>query len=161
MVERTQWEFRGFVSNGKLTAITQYFSVCYFEELARDQAAICAKLVQYHERIKQRIQPHLASYGIDFFIASEDIANAATEVRILPDSNIATHRPVQLTLPANVGELKKLAFVTAQRFPKDPAIGPRQPPPSWESVKEHAAAAIAAAQQCTSASKIRHALAVA
>jgi len=70
-VERTQWEFRGFVSNGKLTAITQYFSVCYFEELARDQAAICAKLVQYHERIKQRIQPHLASYGIDFFIASD------------------------------------------------------------------------------------------
>ena len=57
-------------------------------------------------------------------------ANAATEVRILPDTNIATHRPVQLTLLANAGKLKKLAFVTVQRFPKDPAIGPRQPLPS-------------------------------
>ena len=71
MVERTQWEFRGFVSKGKLTAITQYFSVCYFEELSRDQDAICKKLVEYHERIKHRIQPHLTSYGIDFFIASD------------------------------------------------------------------------------------------
>jgi hypothetical protein len=71
LVERTQWEFRGFVSNGILTAITQYFSICYFEELSRDQESICKKLVEYHERIKERIQPHLMSYGIDFFIASD------------------------------------------------------------------------------------------
>jgi hypothetical protein len=71
VVERTQWEFRGFVSNCKLTAITQYFSVCYFEELSRSQDAICKKLVEYHDSIKHRIQPHLKSYGIDFFIASD------------------------------------------------------------------------------------------
>jgi hypothetical protein len=71
VVERTQWEFRGFVSNGKLTAITQYFSICYFEELSRNQEAICQKLVEYHDQIKERIQPHLQSYGIDFFIAKD------------------------------------------------------------------------------------------
>jgi phage terminase large subunit len=71
VVERSQWEFRGFVSKGKLTAITQYFSICYFEELSRNEAAICKKLVEYHDSIKERIQPHLASYGIDFFIASD------------------------------------------------------------------------------------------
>ncbi len=71
VVERIQWEFRGFVSNCKLTAITQYFSICYFEELSRNQDEICTKLVEYHDRIKTRIQPHLTSYGIDFFIASD------------------------------------------------------------------------------------------
>ncbi len=70
-MERTQWEFRGFVSEGKLTAISQYFSVCYFEELSRNQEAIREKIVNYHESIKERIQPHLKSYGIDFFIASD------------------------------------------------------------------------------------------
>ena len=59
------------MSNGNLTAITQYFSICYFEELSRDQESICKKLVEYHERIKHRIQPHLMSYGIDFFIGSD------------------------------------------------------------------------------------------
>ena len=71
MVERTQWEFRGFVSRGRLTAITQYFSICYFDELVRDKGTILQKLVAYHDSIKHRIQPHLSSYGIDFFIASD------------------------------------------------------------------------------------------
>ncbi len=70
-MERTQWEFRGFVSRGRLTAITQYFSICYFDELVRDRAAILQKLVAYHDSIRHRIQPHLMSYGIDFFIASD------------------------------------------------------------------------------------------
>jgi hypothetical protein len=70
VVERWPWEFRGFVSNCKLTAITQYYSVLFSEEMARDQQLILQKLVEYHDRIKQRIQPHLSSYGIDFFISS-------------------------------------------------------------------------------------------
>eukprot|EP00698_Gefionella_okellyi_P003035 TRINITY_DN12856_c0_g1_i1.p1 TRINITY_DN12856_c0_g1~~TRINITY_DN12856_c0_g1_i1.p1 ORF type:complete len:396 (+),score=81.96 TRINITY_DN12856_c0_g1_i1:27-1190(+) len=44
------YEFRGFVYNRKLTALTQYFDMCYFDDIANDAATIADRVRQYFER---------------------------------------------------------------------------------------------------------------
>ncbi|KAG2383672.1 hypothetical protein C9374_004343 [Naegleria lovaniensis] len=40
-------EFRSFVKNGKLTAISQYFDTCYFPELVQHSSEIKEKLIEF------------------------------------------------------------------------------------------------------------------
>jgi hypothetical protein len=37
-------EFRGFVRSGQLTAVTQYFDACYFDNVARNHISIAANI---------------------------------------------------------------------------------------------------------------------
>ena len=41
VIERPQYEFRGFVHKHKLNAVSQYFSGFYFADITRDQAKVC------------------------------------------------------------------------------------------------------------------------
>jgi hypothetical protein len=62
-------EFRGFVHNRKLTALTQYFSCVPFPELHSARDAIAARVLSFFERIAPKIS--LDHYIIDFIILPE------------------------------------------------------------------------------------------
>ena len=84
MPDRPQFEFRGFVSGGKLNAITQYFTCCYFPELVARKASIenrvatqdvfssffqeelAAQLREFHLKVRDLIQAE--HYVIDFLV---------------------------------------------------------------------------------------------
>jgi len=63
-------EFRGFVFNKQLTALSQYFDTCYFETLKQNNAAIEKTLKQFFEdKIRPRIQ-FKNNFIIDFCITT-------------------------------------------------------------------------------------------
>ena len=60
-------EFRGFVKSGKLTALSQYNHLCFFPELAEQQAEIESNVRGFFdESIRERLAPTFQEYVIDF-----------------------------------------------------------------------------------------------
>lgn len=59
-------EFRAFVCNGKMNAISQYYSWCYFETLAQKKDQYLQWILEFFERIQQKIK--LVDYVIDFVV---------------------------------------------------------------------------------------------
>ena len=96
---------------------------------------------------------------IDYFIVTEDFADVVGQATTILDAITAPHRPVQIIVPANAGQMKKLAFVAVQKLPCDPVFGPRPAPPSWEAAERAALRAVESARTCTSVSRVKHALA--
>ena len=75
-----------------------------------------------------------SAYGIstiNYFVMCDGPADAAGSAQVRLDATVATHRPVQITLPANAGKMKKRVIVAVQKLPNDPVFGPRPPPTSW------------------------------
>ena len=98
---------------------------------------------------------------IDYFVMTNDFADLVGKASTLLDANTAPHRPVQATVPANAGQMLKLAVVAVQKLPCDPVYGPRPKPPSWSAAAVAARQAVETARTCASASCVKHALAVA
>ncbi|KAH3755995.1 cell division cycle protein 123-like [Pelomyxa schiedti] len=62
-------EFRVFVHNGMLTAITQYLHSCFFESLVSEKQHIKEKIVQFFDQVlKDKLRPLYKSYVIDLYI---------------------------------------------------------------------------------------------
>ncbi|XP_065198190.1 uncharacterized protein LOC135829724 [Sycon ciliatum] len=67
---RHDFEFRGFVNNGQLNALSQYNHYCYFPHVLREKAALEKSIVKYWQtEIKPRIP--LDSYVVDFAVLSD------------------------------------------------------------------------------------------
>jgi len=62
-------EFRGFVYDDKLTAITQYNEFCYFPRLARYKDAIVETMVQFTQEMVGKFT--LKNYVVDFILISK------------------------------------------------------------------------------------------
>eukprot|EP01090_Pellita_catalonica_P000119 TRINITY_DN10087_c0_g1_i1.p1 TRINITY_DN10087_c0_g1~~TRINITY_DN10087_c0_g1_i1.p1 ORF type:complete len:365 (-),score=63.79 TRINITY_DN10087_c0_g1_i1:6-1100(-) len=68
-----QHEFRGFVTNNKLNALSQYFDVCYFPDLVRDKADIAEKIQTFFTKeVTKRVQ-FRSDYIVDFCIAEDKV----------------------------------------------------------------------------------------
>ncbi|KAF0971912.1 hypothetical protein FDP41_009608 [Naegleria fowleri] len=65
-----QHEFRSFVKNGKLTAISQYFDTCYFPELVLHASEIKEKLIDFFNTHIGSSIP-MKDYICDFAISSD------------------------------------------------------------------------------------------
>ena len=64
---RQEYEFRGFVFEGALTAISQYNDYCYLPEQVQQADHICATLERFwRERVAPAAAPLYASYVVDF-----------------------------------------------------------------------------------------------
>jgi len=70
--ETPQGEFRAFVHNNNLNALTQYYSFCYFEELSKNKLEYQKKILDFFESIKIHFAEH-SSYVIDFFVTGDSI----------------------------------------------------------------------------------------
>ena len=126
---------------------------------------------QFPEAARARIVADLDPVGtctsatgasvIDYFVMANDFADLVGKANTLLDANTAPHRPVQVTVPANAGQMMKLAVVPVQKLPCDPVYGPRPKPPSWSAAAVAARQSVETARTCTSASRVTHALAVA
>jgi hypothetical protein len=57
-------EFRGFVSQGKLTGLTQYYKACYVPVLAEKKDLIKKQLVEFWEEIA----PKIATIGLNSYV---------------------------------------------------------------------------------------------
>ena len=66
-----EMEFRGFVKNKQLTALTQYYHYIYFKDLPRQKEIITNAILKFFDEIKDIIQ--LKDYIIDFVIIPERI----------------------------------------------------------------------------------------
>lgn len=66
-------EFRGFVYNNQLTALSQYYSQCYFPRLSGDREKYLTKIKDFFEIIQPKIP--LSSYVIDFVIVTDSNTN--------------------------------------------------------------------------------------
>jgi len=62
-------EFRGFVCNGKLNGLSQYYDDCYFDYHVDNKNLITEKVLAFFEEIKNHIT--LESYICDFVILSD------------------------------------------------------------------------------------------
>jgi len=65
-------EFRGFVYAKELTALSQYFDICFFPELVQNETKIVSRIKEFFTKIKQHIP--LSNYIIDFALTSDSIA---------------------------------------------------------------------------------------
>lgn len=65
-------EFRGFVYNGRLTAISQYFWFLYFPSLVRDHDVLLARMTDFWEQ-HVRHQIPFDSYVIDFAVVESAV----------------------------------------------------------------------------------------
>jgi len=64
-------EFRGFVRNKRLNALSQYYDVCYYPEVVENKEEIQERVCTFFEEIKDRIP--VEDYIIDFFVGEERI----------------------------------------------------------------------------------------
>eukprot|EP00484_Ammonia_sp_Unknown_P030999 CAMPEP_0197028776 /NCGR_PEP_ID=MMETSP1384-20130603/8383_1 /TAXON_ID=29189 /ORGANISM="Ammonia sp." /LENGTH=440 /DNA_ID=CAMNT_0042457831 /DNA_START=39 /DNA_END=1361 /DNA_ORIENTATION=+ len=64
------FEFRTFIYNKKMTGLTQYNDLCYFDDLVQFQAEIVAKVQQFVNDVIARIQ--LDSFVLDIVLVDAD-----------------------------------------------------------------------------------------
>lgn len=67
----TYCEFRGFVFNGKLTAVSQYFVGVHFPELIQHEQTILALIQQLFEEMKHLVPVQPAEYVLDIAVDLE------------------------------------------------------------------------------------------
>ncbi len=72
IVENPQLEFRCFVHEGKLNAVTQYFSDTYFSPILKNKQQIEERIKTFFNQTAAHIIPH-PSYVLDLFVLDEDI----------------------------------------------------------------------------------------
>eukprot|EP01094_Clydonella_sp_ATCC50884_P018085 TRINITY_DN3287_c0_g1_i1.p1 TRINITY_DN3287_c0_g1~~TRINITY_DN3287_c0_g1_i1.p1 ORF type:complete len:702 (-),score=295.00 TRINITY_DN3287_c0_g1_i1:1173-3278(-) len=69
MVAHPEMEFRCFVGNGTLNAITQYFSFCHYPQLEARKPQLQQTIAEFHASVGERI-PH-SSYVVDYFVRQD------------------------------------------------------------------------------------------
>jgi len=70
VIERPQYEFRAFVHQNSLNAMSQYFCFCKYDELIEREEQVSSAILDFFDRIKDRISH--TSYVIDFYLRSDD-----------------------------------------------------------------------------------------
>jgi hypothetical protein len=66
---RQEYEFRAFVHQNKLTAITQYNQYCYYPRQVAERAHILATLTEYWEgSVRDKLVEFYENYVVDFAI---------------------------------------------------------------------------------------------
>ena len=66
-------EFRGFVYNNKLNAVSQYDDVVYYPNVTRHKEVICTRIKAFFEQhVKEALQEH-KNYVVDFFVGPTDV----------------------------------------------------------------------------------------
>ena len=98
--------------------------------------------------------------NIDYWVLSDDLAEATEEKKIALDSPVALHRPFALFFKARLAKLTKWTVVKPPQLPRRQAIGPVAPKRAgaWEKARETANAALTAARSEKNERKIRAAL---
>eukprot|EP01117_Protostelium_nocturnum_P013769 TRINITY_DN5176_c0_g1_i1.p1 TRINITY_DN5176_c0_g1~~TRINITY_DN5176_c0_g1_i1.p1 ORF type:complete len:347 (-),score=88.53 TRINITY_DN5176_c0_g1_i1:44-1084(-) len=66
-----EYEFRGFVSKGKMTGLTQYYKSCFVPEIYQNRKEILKRIESTFEKVKPLIP--LESFTIDFAVNSETV----------------------------------------------------------------------------------------
>ena len=67
-------EFRGYVSNGNLNALSQYNFLVHFPDLIKEKNEIVEKIKQFHKNvIHNKLKHKFSSYVIDFAITGNKI----------------------------------------------------------------------------------------
>jgi hypothetical protein len=66
-------EFRGFVFNKKLTGLSQYFDICYFENINKNKIEILDRIQKFYDKISDSLEKmNLSNFIIDFAITDDD-----------------------------------------------------------------------------------------
>ena len=66
-------EFRGFVYDNKLNAVSQYDDVVYYPNVVRYKEVICTRIKAFFEQhVKEALQEH-KNYVVDFFVGPEKV----------------------------------------------------------------------------------------
>ena len=66
-------EFRGFVYNNQLNALSQYDDVVYHPNVVRYKEVICTRIKEFFDKhVKEALQEH-KNYVIDFFVGPEKV----------------------------------------------------------------------------------------
>jgi len=66
-------EFRGFVYNNQLNAVSQYDDVAYYPNVVRYKEIICTKIKTFFDQhVKEALQEH-KNYVVDFFVGPERV----------------------------------------------------------------------------------------
>ena len=66
-------EFRGFVYDNKLNAVSQYDDVLYYPNVVRYKEVICTRIKAFFEQhVKEALQEH-KNYVVDFFVGPEKV----------------------------------------------------------------------------------------
>jgi hypothetical protein len=67
-------EFRGFVKNGRLCALSQYNHLCFFPELLPRRAELESQIrMFFEEKIRSRLAVSFDDYVIDFAVTESDV----------------------------------------------------------------------------------------
>lgn len=68
-------EFRGFVCNNRLTAVSQYDHKTRYAELQGDAIhdSLCRRFLSFFDAVLKESLSHIASYVVDFYVTSEKI----------------------------------------------------------------------------------------
>ena len=82
-------ELRAFVYQGKLTALSQYYTNCYFASIPEREEAIVASVTRFHETLLQLVPSTLPSYIIDLVVfedaeKAKDVGSGVTLVELNP-----------------------------------------------------------------------------
>ncbi|XP_065886483.1 uncharacterized protein [Dysidea avara] len=66
-------EFRGFVYNNELNAVSQYDDVVYYSNVTRHKEVICTRIKAFFEQhVKEALQEH-KNYVVDFFVGPSNV----------------------------------------------------------------------------------------
>jgi len=67
-----QFEFRGFVYNNKLTALSQYFTNAYFEDVVKHKEKILKLVLELFQSVKDVLNIQPAEYVLDIAVQLEE-----------------------------------------------------------------------------------------
>jgi len=98
VAERPEYEFRGFVHNKELNAVTQYFYMTYSHQVHQRRDEIAAKIKRFHDSIRDKI-PH-SSYVIDFYVTRD---NRVLIVELNPFVSLCPNKNNHLTSRQHIG----------------------------------------------------------
>ena len=71
VIDQPQGEFRAFVGNNRLNAVSQYYSFCLFPEVVDHQTQLCKALQRlFDERLRACFESH-ESYIVDLWVDSQ------------------------------------------------------------------------------------------
>lgn len=77
-------EFRGFVCNGELNALSQYNHLCFYSHLVAQRDARMAAIQDFfNTRVKDRLASKFREYVIDFALVSKDGQWGADEIFVI------------------------------------------------------------------------------
>lgn len=66
-------EFRAFVYERRLCALSQYFTQIYFPELEHEMQSLLPRIQSFFDSISTRFPPNFQNYVIDFAISGEQV----------------------------------------------------------------------------------------